>query len=374
MNERAVVRSLPALAVLVLTVACTAPGCGGSGEDPSAAGAARKRAVELGDARLVGQRLVAGFHGERVPKELRRRVEAGRLGGLILFADNFDSRREARRLVARLQRIPRPRELRDPLPIMVDQEGGLVKRLPGPPSLSAEQMGRRGRTECARQGDRTGGMLARLGINVDLAPVLDVARPGSAIDREDRSFGRRPGKVAACGTAFADGLAAHDVAATAKHFPGIGAASINTDDAVQRIGLSKSRLRHLDEKPFARFVGGGADRLVMISSAIYPAFSSRPAAFTSSLASHELRGRLGFEGVTITDALETASTDAFGGPTRAARLAAKAGTDMLLFADLDAAQRAAGSLRRLLSHGDASRQQFTGSVGRILALRAALGR
>lgn len=363
-----------AIAVGFLALAgCAAPGFGGSDDAPSGAAIARARAVELGDAQLVGQRLVAGFEGERVPNEVRRRIESGRLGGVVLFADNFDTRGEARRLLARLQRIPRPEGLRDPLLVMVDQEGGQVKRLPGPPTLSAEQMGAAGRSTCARQGERTGRMLSRVGVNVDLAPVLDVARPGGAIDQEDRSFGRRPRKVAACGTAFADGLESSDVAPTAKHFPGLGAATINTDEAVQRIELSKSKLRRFDEEPFARFARGGAEnRLVMISSAIYPAFSDRPAAFTSALASHELRGRLGFEGVSITDALETASTDAFGGPTQAAKLAARAGVDLLLFTDLDSAKDATGELRRLLRSGDASRNQFVGSVGRILALRAGL--
>ena len=79
----------------------------------------------------------------------------------------------------------------------------------------------------------------------------------------------------------------------------------------------------------------------MLSSAIYPAFGDRPAAFTPASSRGELRRRLGFSGVAITDALETASTEAFGGPTPAARLAARAGTDLLLFASLDAAKQAA---------------------------------
>ncbi len=363
-----------AIAALAVTTGCAAPGFGGSDDPPSGADAARVAAAELGDARLVGQRLVTGFSGERVPAELRRRIESGRIGGVVLFADNFDTRHGAERLVNELRRIPRPPALRDPLLVMVDQEGGQVKRLPGPPTLSPEQMGAAGRSTCREQGSRTGALLAETGINVDLAPVLDVARPGGAIDREDRSFGRTPGRVSSCGGSFAAALSRHGVAPTAKHFPGLGAAAVNTDEAVQRIELSRSRLRRVDEPPFARFARGGAERrLVMISSAIYPAFSNRPAAFSSALASHELRGRLGFDGVSITDALETASTDAFGGPTHAAKLAARAGTDMLLFTDLDAAKRATGPLRKLLGSGDASRQQFVGSVGRILALRASLG-
>ena len=330
----------------------------------------RPAAPALGDAQLVGQRLVAGFEGEHPPAELRRRIAAGRLAGVILFADNFDSAAEAKRLIAELQRIPRPRGLRDPLLVMVDQEGGPVRRLPGAPVPSAEQMGAAGKRTCRRQGAATARHLRATGVNVDLAPVLDVARPGSAMDDENRSFGTAPRAVAACGGAFAAALDRNGVAPTAKHFPGLGAARLNTDAAVQRIELSARRLRRFDELPFRQFTsGGGRDRLVMLSSAVYPAFAGRPAAFTASIARRELRARLGFEGVSITDALETASTAPLGGPTRAARLAARAGTDLLLFAGFDSARRAAEPLRAVLQR---RRGRFAESVQRVLALRSRL--
>jgi beta-N-acetylhexosaminidase len=329
-------------------------------------GGAQPAATGLGDAQLAGQRIVSGFEGESVPAALRKRIAAGRIAGVILFDSNFDSRPEARRLIGELQAIDRPRGLRGPLLVMVDQEGGAVKRLPGPPSMSAEEMGAAGRSTCRRQGAKTGRMLDRTGVNVDLAPVLDVARPGSVMDDEHRSFGPDPDLVAQCGGAFGSALGRSGVSPTAKHFPGLGAARLNTDAAVQRIGLSKSKLRRTDEAPYREFAGSGApDRLVMLSSAIYTAFGDRPAAFTGSIVRGELRRRLGFRGVTITDALETASTDAFGGPTRAAKLAARAGADLLLFSSLDAAKRAAKALRPM-----ADGRRFRESVQRVLDLRA----
>src|SRR5688572_14421547 len=96
----------------------------------SLAGASPPATAGLGDAQLAGQRIVTGFEGQSVPGDLRKRIAAGRLAGVILFASNFDSRSEARGLVAELQSIDRPRGLSDPLLVMVDQEGGLVKRLP----------------------------------------------------------------------------------------------------------------------------------------------------------------------------------------------------------------------------------------------------
>ena len=252
---------------------------------------------------------------------------------------------------------------------MIDQEGGLVKRLPGPPSMSAAEMGAAGKRVCRRQGAATGRSLARTGVNVDLAPVLDVGRAGSAIESEGRSFGRTPAAVSSCGGAFASALGRKGVAATAKHFPGLGAATTNTDDAVQHIGLSAMRLRKFDEVPFARFASSPLPRLVMLSSAIYPALSDRPASLSRKVVRGELRRRVGFDGVAITDALETASTAAVGGPTAAAKAAAKAGTDLLLFTSLGAAADAAAALRKLASE---HRTAFAASVARVVALRHAL--
>ena len=122
------------------------------------------------------------------------------------------------------------------------------------------------------------------------------------------------------------------MAATAKHFPGLGAAAENTDLAVQRIRLKRGRLRRIDERPYRAFVASDGD-MVMISTAIYTHFSRKPAAFSKRIATRELRDRLGFGGVSISDALETVSARRFGGPAKVGVAAAKAGTDLLLFTD-----------------------------------------
>jgi beta-N-acetylhexosaminidase len=327
------------------------------------------RVASLSDAQLVGQRIVTGFRGTSPPAELRRLIRRGRVAGVILFSENLAGP-DGARIARDLQRIQRPPELDDPLLVMVDQEGGAVERIPGPPSLSAAEMGAAGTSACEAEGVATGRLLAERGVNVDLAPVLDVARPGGAIAAEGRSFGADPALVGLCGEAFAAGLERAGVAPTAKHFPGLGAAQVNTDDAVSEIALPREELRRVDEAPFAEFIGAGAPkRLVMISSALYGSFDDRPASFSPRLAATELRERLGFAGPSITDALETATTDAFGGPLAAATAAARAGTDLLLFTDLGAARESAGALRELLRR---DRRAFERSVGRVLVLRESL--
>jgi beta-N-acetylhexosaminidase len=321
--------------------------------------------------RLAGGRLVTGFESRHPPRAVRRMIRKGRVAGVVLFSDNLGSRDHARRLIRRLQAIHRPKGLRDPLLVMIDQEGGLVERLPGAPDASARAMGRRGAAYSSRQGARTARNLKRVGVNVNLAPVLDVGRPGSAIRSEQRSFGGRPGRVVRTAIPFATAMEQRGVAATAKHFPGLGAASENTDLAVQRIRLKRGTLRRIDERPYRAFAASDGD-LVMISTAIYTRFSGKPAAFSKRIATRELRDRLGFTGVSISDALETVAARHFGGPARVAVAAARAGTDLLLFTDHHGAARGGRALSRKLRSGMLAREPFEDSVQRVLDLRARL--
>jgi beta-N-acetylhexosaminidase len=323
--------------------------------------------------RLAGERIVVGLDGTDVSPSLERAIGDGRIAGVVLFADNFPSRAAGLRLISSLQSIRRPPALRDPLLVMVDQEGGLVKRVAGAPTVSAKEMGARGGAFSRKQGRRTAANLRALGVNVDLAPVLDVARPGGTIASAERGFGSTPGQVAATAVPFALGLQGGGVAATAKHFPGLGAAPENTDFAVQRIGLSRQTLRRVDGPPYAAFTAARGD-LVMLSTAIYPALAPDPAAFSRQIATGELRARLGFEGVSITDALDTVAVRAFGGPARSGTAAARAGVDLLLFTDLEPAQRAWRALVAKLRAGALEREEFEASAQRVLGLRRELAR
>jgi beta-N-acetylhexosaminidase len=330
-----------------------------------------KRTGPLPATQLAGERIVVGQTGTGISAGLRAAIHRGAVAGVILFADNFPSRGAGKQLIAALQAIPRPPKLRSPLLIMVDQEGGEVKRVEGAPSVSAAEMGQRGAAFSRQEGGATAANLHEVGVNVDLAPVLDVARPDGVIAATERGFGSTAARVSATAVPFARGLQNGGVAATGKHFPGFGAAPENTDFAVQRISLSKQTLRSVDEAPYRPFIAAGG-KLVMLSTAIYPAFSELPAAFARPIATGELRERLGFEGVSITDALETAAVEAFGGPGKAALAGARAGADLLLFTELGPAERAWRALVTALSAGRLDRGEFVGSVRRVLALRAEL--
>jgi beta-N-acetylhexosaminidase len=354
-------------------LACLAVGAFACGATLGDTGGAPQPSVAetLPPKQLAGQRIVTGLRGTSISPGLREAIAEGRIAGVVLFSENIPSRAAGRRLVARLQAIRRPPKLRDPLLVMTDQEGGLVKRVDGAPTASAKQMGARGAAFSARQGRRTAANLRDLGINVDLAPVLDVGRPGGVIAETERSFGATAARVEATAIPFAKALQAGGVAATGKHFPGFGAARENTDFAVERVDLSRRELRAVDEKPYSAFAEAGA-KLVMLSTAIYPAFSGRPAAFTRAVATGELRHRLGFEGVTITDALETPAVEHFGSTAEVALAGARAGDDLLLFARLGPAEGAWKALVGGLRAGRLDRTEFEQAAQRVLELRADL--
>jgi beta-N-acetylhexosaminidase len=354
------------VAVLVVVIAS------GSGDDGSPAPEPAASAPQLSPRQMAGQRLIAGFDGTHAPKGLERMIASGRLAGVILFADNVESPARTTRTIASLQAIERPAGLEQPLAVMVDQEGGAVRRIPGPPTASAAEMARRGAGYAAAQGRRTAAALLDYGVNVDLAPVLDLARPGSAIAAEGRSFGSAPSRVADVGVGgFAAGLREGGVAATAKHFPGLGAATVNTDLEAQSIGVPLRRLRALDEAPFSAFADSGGE-LIMLSLASYSALGDRPAALDRAVAAGELRDHLGFAGVSITDSLDAAAARAFGDRDRVALAAVRAGTDLLLYGDWRTARGVGRTLAAQLRSGALERAPFTDSVARVLALRETL--
>jgi beta-N-acetylhexosaminidase len=298
-------------------------------------------------------------------------VAAGDVAGVILFARNVRSLGQVHALTRRLQAARPPGD--PPLLVMIDQEGGLVKRLPGPPGHSPAELGRIGDTGLARrEGLATGRSLRAVGVNVDLAPVVDVGRPGTIMAQTGRAYSSNPAAVARLAVAFAGGLLTGGAQATAKHFPGLGLARGNEDTAINRIGAPLGVLHAVDEVPFGAVARAGIG-LIMVSTARYPALDSRPALFSRRIATTELRTRIGFTGVSITDDLDTPAAAGFGTPAARALAATRAGVDLLLFAQsqddgAQAARALAGAVRAKLL----DRPALERSADAVYALRRRL--
>jgi beta-N-acetylhexosaminidase len=317
--------------------------------------------------RLIGQTIVGAMDGRAPDASLLARVRLGEIGGVIIFGRNVSTRAALASAIARLQHAAASGG-NPPLLIAIDQEGGAVKRLPaGPPSASAATMGR---TESAprvqAQGLATGRYLRSYGVNVDLAPVLDVGNAATSF-LGTRIFSPDPAATASLGSAFATGLQAAHVAATAKHFPGLGTAPANTDLRVVVVPTPKPELeRRL--APFQAAVSSGI-RLVMVSNAGYPTLdpSRLPAALSPAIVGGLLRTQLGFGGVVITD---TMSAPAILRHPDAPILALQAGVDVLLYSGGESASVAPFS--QLLAAARAGRLRTAAllqSYGRIEALK-----
>src|SRR5262249_582631 len=171
------------------------------------------------------------------------------------------------------------------------------------------------------------------GLNVNLAPVLDVYRvPGDFDDQFGRSYSTSARTVSDLGADFIKAQQATGVAATAKHFPGLGAAAAaeNTDERPVTLNVPLGTLRGTDEFPYRSAIRAGV-KLVMVSWAVYPALDPHaPAGLSAKVVGGELRQRLGFTGITITDALEAGALRADGATPRPGTPAGRAGVGPIL--------------------------------------------
>ncbi len=317
--------------------------------------------------RLLGQTIVAKLGANGPDAALLQRVRKGRVGGVIAFES------DAQKLKADVQRLQAAaNDGGNPaLLVMVDQEGGDVKRLKaGPPEISPAELGKSGdEGQSKDQGQKTGSYLKGLGVNVDLAPVLDVSQPETANSIKSRTFGSDPAVVSKVGVAFAQGLQDGGAVATAKHFPGLGRATVNTDDRATSIAATSAQLQS-DLSPFRAAVDGGVG-MVMISTASYPTLGAqKPAAFSPTIVKSLLRGQLGFDGVTITDDLESPAVTSTLPPIVAAVSALEAGEDLLLYATSEnASQKVFGQLVREVKSGQLDRTVVQAAYDRITSLK-----
>jgi len=284
-----------------------------------------------------------------------------------LFSDNVRAPAQVARAVAALQDAA-ARGGNPPLLIAVDQEGGDVRRLPwAPPHQSAVRMGG-DPASALRQGAAAGRALRKVGINLDLAPVLDVPAVQASF-LGSRAFGRTPEAVGRAGCAFAAGLRRGGVLTAAKHFPGLGYARANTDLVPVAIDTPAQRLRS-GYRPYRECLRAGVVNVVMVSNAAYPRLGARvPAVLSRTVVRDELRGRVGFHGVVMSDSL---SSPAVGHVPDATAKAARASVDILLYPTNEAASAAAfDALLSAVRSRTVRRQDVSESAQRIRALKGA---
>ncbi|MFC1418376.1 glycoside hydrolase family 3 N-terminal domain-containing protein [Streptacidiphilus cavernicola] len=339
---------------------------------------APSRTVALSQEQLAGQRIIYSYPGLTPPAALLQRIREGEAAGVIFFGQNVSSEAQLRSAITQLRQAQAASPIHEPLLLMTDQEGGEIRRLPGAPTMSAKQIGATGNPAVAASaGTDAARNLAGVGMNLNLAPVLDVYHSaGDFADSAQRSFSSTPAVVASMGRAFLTAQQQAGVAATAKHFPGLGAAGRgqNTDLGPVTVNESLATLRGVDEAPYPAAIASGV-KLIMLSWAVYPALDpARPAGMSPTIVQQELRTRLGFTGVTVTDALEAKALDSFGTMAQRAVAAAGAGMDLLLCSSQNVGQgeTATTALVNALNSGALDATGFRAAADRVTALRAQL--
>jgi len=330
---------------------------GRGGDDPSAppksAGPSRQVAEAVDRLTLrqqVGQLTISSFPGTHPPAYIRRRLRVGETAGVILFGFNAGPPAQWRRLTRAVQRNARNGAL-----VMVDQEGGDVRTV-GWAGPAAGQPLQGAPPAVRRSAHATALQLRGAGVNVNLAPVADM--PTGVM--RSRAFAA---EVPASTKAAVEGMWAARLAPTAKHFPGLGRASVNTDDAT---ATSTAELG-----PFEAAIDAGVP-LVMLSHALYPALDARRIASQSPKAVAVLR-RLGFKGVAITDSIEAQAVLDRSNVAVAAERSLRAGVDLILMTGSaswnDVHPRLLALARRSLAFRDRVRR----SAARVLELKRRLG-
>jgi beta-N-acetylhexosaminidase len=250
---------------------------------------------------------------------------------------------------------------------MVDQEGGDIRTVQhvGP---QASQPFQGSPAQVRRMDTQTGRALRNAGVTVNLAPVADVPRAGSVM--ATRSFPGGERDVAARTRAAIEGMRAGGVAATAKHFPGLGGARVNTDDGPATITGPVER----DLVPFRAAIAAGVP-LVMLSHASYPALDdNRIASQSRPIATGLLRRRLGFDGVVVTDSLEAAAVLARSNVATAAERSIRAGADLILMTGSASWNDVFPRLLAVARRDKAFRARIRDAAARVLALKKELVR
>ncbi len=341
--------------------------------------AARKVLGDMTLEQRVGQVFMLGFEGTTLNGSNRALIHDLHLGGVTLFARNIQNATQLAKLDADLQSIADP----VPLFVSVDQEGGLVVRVTEGATIFPGNMavGATGDTSLALQvAEASADELLAMGVNMSLAPVVDVnTNPLNPVIGV-RSFGSDVGAVAQMSQETVRGLQGSGISAVAKHFPGHGDTAVDSHLDLPVVTHSRERLQSTELVPFRAAMQAGVDG-IMTAHLYLPSIepqANRPATLSRAVLSGLLREQLGYQGLILTDALDMEAIKRDRGAAEAAVEAFEAGADMLLVAGITPADRARlgegpPALLTAVRSGRVSEQRLNASVLRILEAKLRRG-
>jgi beta-N-acetylhexosaminidase len=310
---------------------------------------------------------VVGVGGTEPDYYIKKTIRERNIGGIILHDYNMQSKERTQAMVSELQKLSIKTSLCIPLIVAVDQEGGRVSSAPWvtyhPPAAAVGQSG--DPAQAQRIAEEMGRQLDAVGVNTDLAPVVDTGF-GAAIG--DRSFGTDPHLVSKMGAAAVRGFEAAGIISTAKHFPNHGAAKVDSHTGLPVVDHDMQTVLSYDLPPFKQVVEAGVP-MVMVGHLLYPAIDPERPASLSPKAIKLLRQEVGFDGVIITDDLAMEGAKQGGTVAQAAVKAVSAGADMLIISSPQEQVDAYAAVVRGVKQGRISQDQINDSVDRILKLK-----
>ena len=331
----------------------------------------------------IGQMLIVGFRGREIDCDhpLAKQIENQCIGGVILydydqmskgFQRNISSFEQIQLLTSQLKSFSKT-----PLLIAIDQEGGMVNRLNSekgfPETTSAESLGKQPILVTLKEAHQTARCLAEMGVNVNLAPVVDLnLNPNGPICRKQRSYSSDPLKVIDYAKAVIQAHRHHNVLTTLKHFPGHG--SSEADSHLGFVDISKSWSRQ-ELIPYHKLIDENYVDLIM-SAHVYNASLDRdyPATLSKKIITNLLRNELGYEGVVITDDLQMKAIRDLYSLKETIKLAILSGADLLLFAnneiyDETIAPQVIFHIKELIETGEIPLERIEESFQRIQLLK-----
>ncbi|MGH3815831.1 MAG: glycoside hydrolase family 3 protein [Pseudonocardiaceae bacterium] len=361
------------------------------GDQDGPVGQARPAHESAALERKIGQMMLVGFRGTSVGDAgpVVEQIRAGQVGGVVLFdvdvltgepVRNVRSPDQVHALVDGLQRVAGGSLL-----VAVDHEGGRVTRLKErygfPATLSQHESARRGVAVTREQAAQTARTLSHVGINVNLAPVVDLnVNPESpAIGALDRSFSADAQVVSEHARAVIDGHHEQGVLTAVKHFPGHGSAIADSHRGFVDVSGTWSEA---ELNPYRALIGNGMVDMVMTAHVFNRNIDPEwPATLSPSTITGLLRQRLGFNGVVVADDMQMGAVAEHYGMETALRQAIVAGVDIITFANNnprvyqpDIAPRAINIIAAMVEDGTISETRIDESVARIRALKQRLSR
>jgi len=331
-----------------------------------------KLVANMSDADKVGQLLMIGIHGKTLNDDARFMLNEYRVGGIILFDRNMESKEQVKSLITDINKTGKSAGL-TPLFIGIDQEGGAVARMEDqlikvPP---AEELGKEPIEQAVSLAKQSGTELKDLGFNINFAPVADLGLTYG------RSFSTNPDEVVRYASAVGKAYDEAGLWYSYKHFPGIGKTDVDLHADTSVVPVSKETLLNEDTKVFVDLIKQSKPNTyaIMVSHAMYPQIDAdHPSSLSKAIITDWLRKDMGYNGVVVTDDMDMgalAKHYTFGDMAVQSILA---GSDILLVChEYEHMQEAYNGLMKAVKDGRISKERLDESVKRILLMKISRG-